>query len=855
MTLLPPHPELPVRAVLDQLCGALDAMPNAVLVAPPGAGKTTLVPLALADRPWATGRIVVLEPRRLAARAAARRMAELTGTAVGGVVGYRMRGETRVSARTRIEVVTEGVLLRVLHADAALEGVAAIVFDEFHERSLDGDVALAFALDVQRALRPELRLVVMSATLAAEPVARLLGHAPVVVSDGRLHPVRTEFHGTPAGRRWDAAMADAVVAAMNDAAPDSAGDVLAFCPGAGEIAAVGRLLAGRVDERRVAVLPLHGQLPAADQDRALTPDPAGRRKVVLATSIAETSLTIDGVRVVVDGGLARVPRFDVARGLGRLDTVRVSRASADQRRGRAGRQSPGVCHRLWTEAEDARLLPSEQPEITVADLTALALDLSRWGDADGTGLAWLDAPPPPRLAAARTLLRQLGILDDAGRTTDHGHRVADLPVHPRLGHLLVRGLERGRLAEAAMVAALLSERDVLRGPAARSTDLTERLGAVAQRNARDVDRGTVARVRADAARLTRMAAGGGSGSAAADLPAAVDPGGLVALAYPDRIGQLRAGSQTRYLLANGIGAALAEHDPLAGQAWLAVADVDAGTGAGTGAATGAAARPADARIRLAAPLTAGQAIDAAGDAVRVERLVGWDPTVGDVVADEVRRLGALVLGRSAATDVPHEAWATALLEGVRREGLELLPGLGALTGWRQRVDLLARHVGPPWPGVDDATLLDTLERWLVPYLGGARRRRDLAAVDVAAALGALLPWPLPTELDRLAPERLTVASGSRIAVDYAVDPPVLAVKLQELFGSTATPRLADGRVPVTIHLLSPAGRPVQVTQDLASFWATGYPRVRAELRGRYPRHPWPDDPLTARATARTTPRR
>lgn len=827
--LLPAAPDLPVRGVLDELTRALVGATAAVLVAPPGAGKTTLVPLALADQPWADGgRVLVLEPRRLAARAAAQRMADLTGTAVGGLVGLRMRGDTKVSAATRVEVVTEGVFVRMLHTDAALEGVAAVVFDEFHERSLDADAGLAFALDAQRTLRDDLRLVVMSATLAADAVARLLGDAPVVVSEGRLHPVRTVFHPTPADRPWDRAMADAVAAALTA----TAGDVLAFCPGAAEIGRVQRLLASRVDERAVALLALHGMLPAAEQDRALAADPQGRRKVVLATSIAETSLTIDGVRVVVDGGLARVPRFDMARGMGRLETVRVSRAAADQRRGRAGRQSPGVCHRLWSETEDARLRPAESPEIVVGDLTALAVDLARWGAPLGAGLAWLDPPPPPRLAAARSLLAELGVLDDAGRLTDHGRAVAELPVHPRLGHLLVRGTP----PTAAMVAALLSERDVLRGPGARSADLAERVHAVTGRRS-DADRGTVARVRADADRLARLRGDRRGRGGEADLERL---GEHVALAYPERLAQLRPGSRTRYLLANGTGAALGDHDPLAGTPALAVADLDGGTTPG-----------GDARIRLAAPVD----LEAVGDGrIRTERVVGWDAATGDVVAEEVRRLGALVLGRTPATDVTAADRTAALLTGIRREGPGLLPWTPALERWRQRVDLLARHLGPPWPRVDDDALQATLEGWLAPHLGAMRRRSDLARLDLAAALGALLPWPLPRQLDELAPERLAVPSGSTIAVDYTVDPPVLAVKLQELFGCTETPRIGGGRIALVVHLLSPAGRPVQVTQDLASFWATGYAAVRAELRGRYPRHPWPDDPLTAPATARTKPR-
>ena len=822
--LLTAVPDLPVAAVLGELRAALAGGPNAVLVAAPGAGKTTVVPLVLADEPWATGRIVVLEPRRLAARAAAERMAALTGGRVGDTVGLRMRGDTRVSAATRVEVVTEGVLVRLLHDDPGLDGVSAVLFDEYHERSLDADVGLAFTLDAQAALRPDLRVLVLSATLAAEPVAALLGGAPVVVSEGRQHPVRTEFHPTPVDGRWE----HHVVAVVVHALAADPGDVLVFCPGAGEIDRVVRLLGERVAPDAVAVLPLHGSLPQADQDRALAPDPHGRRKVVVATSIAETSLTIDGVRVVVDGGRARVPRFEVARGMGQLVTVPVSRAAADQRRGRAGRQAPGVGHRLWSAAEDARLSPAELPEIAVADLTGLAVDLARWGDPDGAGLRWLDPPNPARLAAARTVLRGLGVLDDRFRLTTHGEQVAALPVHPRLGHLLVRSAAIGRGATAAAVAAVLSDRDPVRGPGGRSSDLAERIALVAD------GRGAGERLRREARRLAALVGADRGRIEAGDL------GPLVALAYPERVAQRREGSAVRYRLANGAGATLADHDPLAGQPFLAVADVDLGTGGGT----------ADARIRLAAPLTLDE-VEATGDVVE-ERRVGW--IGGDVVAEVQRRLGALVLRRAPATDATAAERAAAVVDGVRAEGLALLPLTPAVQGWRARVQLVHRTLGDPWPDVSDAALLATLDDWLAPHLVGVRRRADLARLDVGAVLGSLLPWALTRRLDELAPERLTVPSGSAIALDYDADPPVLAVKLQELFGLLETPRVVDGRVPVTVHLLSPAGRPVQVTQDLASFWDRGYAEVRAELRGRYPKHPWPEDPRTAVATRHTTRR-
>jgi ATP-dependent helicase HrpB len=782
------------------------------------------VPLALLGEPWlGARRIVMLEPRRLAARAAAYRMAETLGQPVGETVGYRIRHETRVGAATRIEVVTEGVLTRMLQADAALEAAGLVIFDEFHERSIHADLGLALTLQTRAILRPDLRVLVMSATLEGEPVARLLGGAPIVTAEGRMYPVETRHLPPRRGTRIEGAVASAVRQAL----ADDAGDLLAFLPGAAEIRRVEGMLVGVEAE----VIPLHGTLSREMQDRALRPNAAGRRKVVLATSIAETSLTIDGVRVVVDGGQARLPRYSPRTGMTRLVTVRVSRASADQRRGRAARQGPGVCYRLWSAAEDATLLPRSAPEILEADLAPVALELAAAGVADPADLAWLDPPPTAALAEARLLLAQLGALDGNGGITAHGRRLARLALHPRLAHMVVRGRELGAGEPACELAALLTERDVLRrsdGPADADLGLRlELLRGTVQRA--ETDRDALRRARVEA-RLCRESAGAPKGG---DPPLPIPPGLLLAFAYPDRIAQRRPGVDGRFLLRNGQGAFL-DPQALAREDYLVAAELDG--------------RRTESRIFLALPLTLDDLERHFADAIVHEDVLAWEPAERAVVARRRRRLGAIVLEESGLAGPDAAAVTEALLTGIRREGIDRLPWTGASRRTRARLAFL-HHLEPGWPDVSDAALTDGLEAWLGPHVAGLRRLADLERVDLGDALLRLLPWESRALVDELAPTHVQVPTGSRILVDYT-DPaaPVLAVRLQELFGQVETPRVGHGRVPLTLHLLSPARRPVQVTRDLAGFWRTTYFEVRRDLKGRYPKHHWPDDPLAASPT-------
>ncbi len=838
-----PGPPLPVDAVLPRLVGALAEAPSAVLVAPPGAGKTTRAPLALADAPWlAPGHtIVMLEPRRVAARAAARRLAAAFGERVGGAVGLRVRGESTVGPTARIEVVTEGVLVRRLLADPALDGsaraarpVGAVVFDEFHERSLDADLGLALALHAQALLRTDLRIVVMSATLDGARVAALLGPAtPVVESAGRMFAVETHWRGRPPDR--PGGLEDAVAAAVRHAIAHDPGSVLAFLPGAAEIRRTAERLAGLPPG--VRVLPLSGDLSADAQDAALAPPPPGVRKVVLATNVAETSVTVEGVTTVVDGGLARRPRHDPATGMSRLETVRVSRAEADQRRGRAGRTAPGTCYRLWSETDDAALAPSAPPEIATADLAPLALVLAAWG-ADADELAWLDPPPAAALAAGRDLLVALGALDSAGHLTGHGRALAALPLHPRLGHLALVARASGHASLAADLAALLSERDLARAAPGGRADADLRLRVEALRAGRapglDVDRGALARVRAEAARLRR--AWHARGDADPDAT-----GALLALAYPERVAQKTGESarDARFRLRDGRTALLDTAQPLADAPFLAVAHLDD--------------RPGGARIFLAAPLAADEIAAAFPDSVVTEDAVAWDGS--RVTAVRRTRLGAVVLRETRLADPDPAAVAAALAGGLATSGLAALTWTPDAVHLRERLAFLHHHAPDDWPDVSDDALAATVADWLVPHAPAARSLADLARVDLTAALGALVPWNRRADLDRLAPARLPIPSGRDARVDYAdPDAPVLAAKLQELFGLTETPSVWGGRLPVVVHLLSPAGRPVQVTRDLASFWRAGYFDVRRDLRGRYPKHPWPDDPTTAVPTARTTRR-
>ncbi|MER6586205.1 ATP-dependent helicase HrpB [Micromonospora chalcea] len=826
--------DLPVRPVLPALVEALRDRGAAVLVAPPGTGKTTTAPLAVADA--VAGRVVIAQPRRVAARAAAHRMAALLGDRVGDRIGYAVRGERRAGPRTRIEVVTTGLLVRRLHHDPELPGVDAVLLDECHERQLDADLALAFSVEARGTLRPDLWLLAMSATPQADRFAALLGAgdpAPVVRAEAALHPVERVWAPPPrpvtppGGGRVDPALLDHVAATARRALRERDGDVLVFLPGAGEIGAVARRLA---DLRDVTVLPLHGRLPGPAQDAALTP--AAGRRVVLATAVAESSLTVPGVRVVVDAGLSRVPRTDLARGLGSLVTVPVSRAAATQRAGRAGREAPGAVYRCWSEAAHERLAPQPEPEIATADLTGFALELAAWGTPDGAGLALPDPPPPAALAVARETLGTLGAVDDDGRITARGRAVAAAGTHPRLARALLDGAPRVGADRAAEVVAILGE-DTLGGT---GDDLPARW-----RRLRDgVDPAATARWRTEVRRL--RAALPADGAERERLPDDLAAGLLAGLAYPERLARTRRPGESAYLMAGGTAAELTPGSGLAGAAWLAVAVADRSPGA-----------PA-ARVRLAAPIDEATAREAGAALLCSGREVAW--TGGDVVAREVDRLGAIELRERQLTAPEPELVAAALLDGLRQEGPGLLRWTPEATGLRRRMAFCRQALGGDWPDVSDTALLDRAPDWLGPELVRARRRADLSRVDVVAALRRLLDWRQAARLDELAPERLAVPSGSRVRVDYA-DPaaPVLAVKLQETFGWRDVPRIADGRVPVLLHLLSPAGRPVAVTADLASFWRTGYPQVRAELRGRYPRHPWPEDPTTAEPTRRAAPRR
>ncbi len=820
---------LPVEPVLPEVIDALGPRPSAVLQAPPGAGKTTLVPPAFLSVRWLGDQVIVmLEPRRVAARAAAARIAELLGDSVGGLVGYRTRGDSRVSARTRIEIVTEGVLTRRIQRDPTLDGVGIVIFDEFHERHLQSDVGLALVLRTQRLVRDDLRVLVMSATLDGASVSRYLGNAPVIVSEGRSYDVDTRYLAPRVG----SGIASVLIPTVHAALSRNPGDLLVFLPGAGEIA---RAQAALVDElpRDVVVAPLHGSLDAASQDRAIRPDPEGRRKVVLATSIAETSLTIEGVRVVIDTGVSRVPRFDPSTGMTRLETVRVSKASADQRRGRAGRTAPGVCYRLWFEHDSHQLLDRSPPEILHADLTPLALDLAAAGVTDPGDLDWLDAPPPASFAHARELLRELEGVDENGQIRPHGKAMAELPVHPRLAHMLLRSRDEGLTRLACELAALLEERDIaiLRGEPV-DADIALRVEALRGSGSLlvNVDPGATRRIRAQADRLARqLRAGPGS----ADDVAAV--GSLAALAYPDRVAQRRDGPAPRYLMRNGRGAELTGAQSLATAPYLVIAQLDD--------------RRPESRVFLAASLTAEEIRRRFAGQIRDEHTVELDDASGSIAARRREQLGAIVLRETSADADPDDV-RRALLEAIRRRGVSQLPWSAAAARFRDRMRFVGVH-DPSWPDVSDAALLARVDEWLGPALAGARRLRDLERIDLVAALAGLLDWRKRRELDELAPTHIVVPTGSRIPVDYAdTAAPALAVRLQEVFGLQESPRVLGGAVPLTMHLLSPANRPVQVTRDLAGFWRTSYFDVRKDLRGRYPKHEWPEDPLTAKPTRR-----
>ena len=821
---MPPAQSLPIHEALPALTAALAERSAAVLVAPPGAGKTTVTPLALLDAPWTVGRkLIVLEPRRLAARAAAERMARTLGEGVGETVGYRVRLASRVSARTRIEVVTEGVFTRMILADPGLEGVAAVLFDEFHERSLDVDLGLAFARDAQTHLRPDLKLLVMSATLDPAPVAALLGEAPVIESHGRAFPVETRYLGRDPGARVEDQAARAALRAL----AEETGSLLVFLPGQGEIVRVAERLAELVGDAGVDVAPLYGALEPAAQDRAIAPAASGRRKVVLATSIAETSLTIEGVRVVIDCGLARVPRFDAASGLTRLETVRVTRAAAEQRRGRAGRTAPGVCYRLWDEPETRGLVPFDRPEILEADVSRVALDLARWGAGDGAGLAFLDSPPAAAMAEARALLQRLGALDSAGALTTHGARMADLALPPRLAHMLLRAAASSQADRAARIAAMIVER----GLGGRSVDLETRLAAFGR------DSGPRARDAAALARRWAAEAGAATGEANRGV-ASLSDALLLAEAWPERVAKAR-GARGQFQLASGRGVHMHPTEPLASALWLAVGELGGGE--------------ARDRILLAAELDL-EALRAAF-ADRLVREDQLEPDAGGRLrARETLKLGRLALEERVIANPDPGLVRKALLDDVRRRGLGALPWGEASKALRARAAFL-RTLDPAAPDLSDAVLLARLDDWLSPALAGRTAFAQLSDAQLEAALRDLVPYEAMRRLDREAPARFAAPTGSRFAIDYAADGgPRVDVRVQELYGLRAHPTVASGRVPLTLALLSPAHRPIQLTKDLPGFWKGAWADARKEMRGRYPKHVWPEDPASAAPTARAKPR-
>ncbi|MBL3529445.1 MAG: ATP-dependent helicase HrpB [gamma proteobacterium endosymbiont of Lamellibrachia anaximandri] len=838
--------DLPVTAVLPTLRRILSSRQSAVLASPTGSGKTTLVPLELLHEPWLQGRkILLLEPRRLAARAAAARMAELLGERVGEQVGYRIRLGNKVSRRTRIEVLTEGILSRRLQHDPELQGVGLVIFDEFHERSLHADLALAFCLDVMAGLREDLRILVMSATLDTGAVSDLLEGAPVVEGKGRSYPVELHYLGDPPAMRR---LPDSVAAAVLQVLQEQQGDLLVFLPGVGEIKqTVERLERLLTNAGSPLICPLYGDLGREAQDRAIRPDPGGRRRIVLATSIAETSLTIEGVTCVVDSGWSRMPRFLPGIGLTRLETVPVSRAAADQRTGRAGRLCPGHCYRLWSEQRQDRLPAQHPPEIQEADLAPLALDLAQWGVCDPAQLRWLDAPPAGAFSQARELLESIDALDQQGRITKTGQQIARLPLHPRLGHMLLVGVEHGESTMAADIAALLSEQDIFRRGSREtwSVDVERRLTALnhwreqsgRQSSEQNLDRAGCRRVDKVSRQWRQLSKNEGMSA-----PGKVfSPGGLLAMAYPDRIAKQR--SHGSYLLASGRGAILAENDALAGERYIVVAKMDAGRTEG--------------RIQLAAALNKDE-IKALPDLrLRQVARIEWDSARCRVVARGEERLGALLLASFHLEAPDPETLKQAMLQGIEQMGMESLPWTDKLRQWQTRVVCMRAWMPEDnWPDLTDRWLTGHLGEWLEPWLDGVTRREHLQRLNLADILQNLLSWEQRGALDEALPTHLTVPSGSRKALTYEVGKaPVLAVRLQEMFGLADTPRICCNRIQIMLHLLSPAQRPIQVTQDLRGFWDRTYSEVKKELKGRYPKHHWPDDPWQAQATARAKPRR
>ncbi|MBR0826503.1 ATP-dependent helicase HrpB [Bradyrhizobium manausense] len=815
---------LPIDAVLDELTRTLDQNNAAVLVAPPGAGKTTRVPLALLDAPWVKGKkIIVLEPRRIAARASADRMAKSLGQRAGETVGYRVRFGSKISRATRIEVVTEGIFTRQILDDPELSGIAAVLFDEFHERSLDADLGLALARDAQTGLREDLRILVMSATLDGARVAKLLGEAPVVESEGRAFPVETRHLGRKPDVPLERQMADAIASALRT----DTGSVLAFLPGAAEIRRTQTFLAERIQDASTEIVPLFGALDAAVQDRAIAPAPKGTRKVVLATSIAETSLTIEGVRIVVDSGLARVPRYEPDIGLTRLETVRAARAAVDQRRGRAGRTESGICYRLWDEPQTASLAPYTQPEILSADLSSLVLDLAQWGVADPAALSFLDPPPGPAWKEAKSLLAELNAIDADGRITAEGKSLRALALPPRLARMIVDSHHAGEGEAAAEIAAILTER----GLGGDGADLDHRLDQFRRDrspragSARDLARRWAAQV----ASMEKPASGQGE----------LSTGVMLAYAFPDRVARNRGNGS--FVLANGRGAAVEQTSSLARAPYIAVAEM-----------TGTAA---SGRILLAAPIREAEIEQHFREHIETSDEIFFDRGAMALRARRKRILHAITLAEAPLTLTPSAETARVLADGLIAAGLDRLPWSKQAVQWRDRVMFLRKAEGESWPDLSDAALIARREDWLVPALYDKTALKDVSAGGLSDALMALLPWELRARLDREAPTHFEAPTGTMLAIDYEAEQgPTIAVRLQELFGLNTHPSIAAGKVPLVLELLSPAQRPVQVTRDLPGFWRGSYSAVRSDLRGRYPRHPWPEDPATALPTRRVKPR-
>ncbi|SFL33261.1 ATP-dependent helicase HrpB [Bradyrhizobium sp. NFR13] len=814
---------LPIDAVLDDLSGALKAGNAAVLVAPPGAGKTTRVPLALLDEPWLQGRkIIMLEPRRIAARASAERMAKTLGERVGETVGYRVRFGSKISRNTRIEVVTEGIFSRQVLDDPELKNIGAVLFDEFHERSLDADMGLALARDAQTGLREDLRILVMSATIDGARIAKLLGDAPVIASEGRAYPVETRYLGRKPDIQLERQMADAIATALR-ADP---GSVLAFLPGAAEIRRTQNFLAERVQDASIEIVPLFGALDAGVQDRAIQPAPKGQRKVVLATSIAETSLTIEGVRIVVDSGVARVPRYEPDIGLTRLETVRASRAAVDQRRGRAGRTEPGICYRLWDEPQTASLPAYTQPEILSADLSTLVLDLAQWGVSDPAQLTFLDPPPAPALKEARGLLGELGALDGDGRITEEGHALRALALPPRLARMIVDSARFGFGEDAAAIAAILTER----GLGGDSVDLDHRLDQF--RRDRSQRAGSVRQ-------LAERWASQVERSTSTQEGAELTTGTMLAFAFPDRVAKNRGNGS--FVLANGRGASIEQSAALARAPYIAVAEL-----------TGTAA---NGRILLAAPIAQADIEARFADQIENTDDVSFDRASLSLRGRRKRVLHAITLSEAPFTLKPSEDTARVFADGLVAVGVDRLPWSKALQQWRGRVMFLRASEGDAWPDLSDTALATARESWLMPALFDKTSLKDFSAGDLSDAVMGLLPWDLRARLDREAPTHFEAPTGTVLAIDYEAEQgPTIAVRLQELFGLNTHPSVAKGKVPLVLELLSPAQRPVQVTRDLPGFWRGSYQDVRSDLRGRYPRHPWPEDPANALPTRRVKPR-